>query len=77
MNWKIWLRQIHRWASIIFTAIVAGIFVAMGVGKTPAYWVYLMPLIPLAVLVVTGLYMFVLPYAARWRGGRHAGALGR
>ena len=28
---------------------------------------------PLALLLVTGLYLFVLPYAARWRGGRHTG----
>jgi hypothetical protein len=25
------------------------------------------PLLPLAVLMFSGLYMFVLPYAARWR----------
>jgi hypothetical protein len=25
---------------------------------------------------VAGLYMFVLPYAAKWRGGRRAGELG-
>jgi hypothetical protein len=29
--------------------------------------VYLLPLFPLALLMLTGLYMFVLPYTAKWR----------
>jgi hypothetical protein len=28
------------------------------------------PLLPLALLLVTGLYLFVLPHAAKWRSGR-------
>ena len=67
MNWNAWIRQIHRWVSIIFVAVVIGIFVAQGVGAKPAMWVYLSPLLPLAVLALTGLYMFALPYAAKWR----------
>jgi ABC-type polysaccharide/polyol phosphate export permease len=63
-----WIRQIHRWLSIILTAVVIAIFVAMGVGHTPAYWVYLLPLLPLALLALSGLYLFALPYAAKWRG---------
>jgi ABC-type polysaccharide/polyol phosphate export permease len=70
LNWNMWVRQIHRWLSIIFTAVVILIFVVLGAGKEPAYWVYLLPLLPLALLMLTGLYLFVLPYAARWRGGR-------
>jgi ABC-type polysaccharide/polyol phosphate export permease len=65
-----WVRQIHRWLSIIFTAVVIAIFVALGVGKEPAQWVYYLPLLPLALLMLTGLYMFVLPYVA---SGRRAG----
>ena len=68
-----WVRQIHRWLSIIFTAVVIAIFIALGAGKEPAHWVYLSPLLPLALLMLTGLYMFVLPYAARWRSGRRTG----
>jgi len=30
------------------------------------------PLLPLAVLLFTGLYLFALPYVARGRGGRKA-----
>ena len=70
MNWNAWIRQIHRWLSIIFTAITFGIFIALGVGEKPANWVYFLPLFPLALLVLTGLYLFVLPYATRWRSAR-------
>ena len=63
-----WIRQIHRWVSIIFVVFVAGIFVALGVGTQPEQWVYFLPLIPLALLALTGLYLFVLPYAVRSRG---------
>ena len=73
MTWNTGIRQFHRWTSIVFTAVVVAIFAALGLGKQPAQWVYYLPLLPLALLLVTGLYMFVLPYAARWRGGRRAG----
>ena len=69
MNWNIWIRQIHRWASIVFATIVAFIFIMLGVGQSPANWIYFLPLFPLAILLFTGLYMFALPYAVRWRGG--------
>ncbi|MFP4536817.1 MAG: hypothetical protein ACLFPA_00805, partial [Dichotomicrobium sp.] len=65
MNWNRWIRQLHRWMSIAFTAVVAGIFITLGVGEEPAEWVYFLPLFPLAFLMLTGLYLFVLPYAAR------------
>jgi len=28
---------------------------------------------PLALLLLTGLYLFVLPYATKWRSGRRTG----
>ena len=73
MNWYNWIRQIHRWLSIIFTAIVIGIFVSLGLGVEPAQWVYLMPLIPLALLMLSGLYLFALPHAPKWRSGGRIG----
>ena len=76
LNWSKWIRQVHRWLSMIFTAVVVVIFIMMGVGKEPAYWVYFLPLFPLALLMLTGLYMFALPYATKWRGRRRAGAQG-
>ena len=69
MNWSKWIRQIHRWVSIIFTATVIANFVAMSQGEPPP-WVTYSPLFPLALLLFTGLYMFVLPYAARRRSER-------
>ena len=64
-----WIRQIHRWLSIIFTVTVIVTFVALA-QKEPVVWVSYVPLFPLALLLLTGLYLFVLPYAARWRDGR-------
>jgi hypothetical protein len=31
------------------------------------------PLLPLALLLFTGLYLFALPYLTRWRGRRRTG----
>lgn len=66
MNWSMWIRQIHRWLSIAFTLTVVANFVAMALGGAPAWLVY-SPLPPLFLLLFTGLYMFALPYAAKWR----------
>ncbi|WP_137389638.1 hypothetical protein [Rhodoligotrophos defluvii] len=71
MDWNKWVRQVHRWLSIVFTVTVIANFVAMGVGEPPAWMVYA-PLPPLFVLMFTGLYMFVLPYASKWRSRRRA-----
>lgn len=68
MDWSKWIRQLHRWLSIIFTMTVIANFVAMALGEPPA-WVVYSPLLPLFLLLFSGLYMFVLPHAARWRGG--------
>jgi len=66
-----WIRQIHRWLSIAFTLTVIANFVMLAVrqGQPPAVVTYA-PLLPLALLLFTGLYMFVLPYVAKWRNGR-------
>jgi hypothetical protein len=65
------IRQIHRWLSIAFTLTVAANFLAMTHGQPPA-WITYSPLLPLALLLLSGLYLFVLPYAARRRGLRTA-----
>jgi cellulose synthase/poly-beta-1,6-N-acetylglucosamine synthase-like glycosyltransferase len=72
MNWNKWVRQSHRWLSIAFTVTVIANFVVMSVGhgEMPPSWVTYSPLLPLALLMLTGLYLFVLPYAATWRMGR-------
>jgi hypothetical protein len=66
LNWNKWVRQSHRWLSIAFTLAVIANFVAMGVGHPPA-WIVYSPLLPLFLMLLTGLYMFVLPYAAKLR----------
>jgi hypothetical protein len=62
------VRQTHRWVSIAFTVTVIANFVTLARGTPPA-WVTYAPLPPLALLLFTGLYLFVLPYAIRWRSG--------
>jgi hypothetical protein len=71
VNWNTWIRQTHRWVSIAFTVSVIVTFVALQRPK-PIVWVSYVPLLPLAVLAVTGLYLFAVPYFSRWRGGRRA-----
>ena len=68
MNWNKWVRQIHRWLSIIFTLTVVANLIAMGLGEPPS-WVVYSPLLPLFLLLLTGLYLFVLPYATKWHSG--------
>ncbi|MBX3446110.1 MAG: hypothetical protein KF895_13180 [Parvibaculum sp.] len=68
MSWNKGIRQAHRWLSIVFTAAVIANFVAMGLVGEPPMWVVYSPLPPLFLMLVTGLYMFVLPYVAKGRG---------
>ena len=63
------IRQTHRWLSIAFTLTVIANVVVMTRGQPPA-WVTYSPLVPLALLLVTGLYLFVLPYTTKWRQRR-------
>ena len=69
MNWNAFIRQAHRWLSIIFTLTVIANFVAIGLGKQSPIVTYA-PLLPLALLAFSGLYLFVLPYVGRRRGAR-------
>lgn len=59
-----WIRQAHRWISIAFTLTVIANFVAMGLspGELPPPWITYAPLPPLFLLLLSGLYLFVLPY---------------
>ena len=68
MRWNHWIRQIHRWLSIAFTVAVIVNIVALGQGGEPAVWVYFLALLPLALLWLSGMYLFVLPYVTKWRG---------
>ena len=71
MKWNDWIRQTHRWLSIAFTVTVIANFIALAQGAgMPPPWVTYSPLPPLALLLFTGLYLFALPYATRWRRRR-------
>jgi hypothetical protein len=69
MNWSNWIRQFHRWVSLVFTVAVVLNFAIMAMGQEeyPA-WLGILTLLPLALLQLTGMYLFVLPYTAGWRG---------
>ena len=71
MNWNKWVRQTHRWLSIAFTVtVIVNIVVLAQGGGMPPPWVTYSPLVPLAALQLTGLYLFALPYTTKWRSAR-------
>ena len=70
-NWNKWVRQTHRWLSIAFTVAVIVNIVAVATHRYAA-WIGLLALLPLVLLLFTGLYLFVLPYATKWRSTRSA-----
>ena len=69
MDMSKWIRKGHRWLSIAFTLGVIAYIAAMTVGQPP-YWLGLFALVPLILLLISGLYLFVLPHVLRWRGAR-------
>ncbi|RFZ87875.1 hypothetical protein D0Y60_08365 [Shinella sp. WSJ-2] len=68
MNWNLLIRQGHRWISILFTLAVLVNIAAMTQGQPPL-WVGFLALFPLILLLVSGLYLFALPYIGRARRG--------
>ena len=68
MNWNKWVRQTHRWLSMAFTVAVIVNIVAVVQGKYTNK-VGLLAVFPLALLLLTGLYLFALPYITRWGSG--------
>ncbi|MGD2070587.1 MAG: hypothetical protein PVI57_18080 [Gemmatimonadota bacterium] len=67
MSWSKLVRQVHRWVSVVFTAVVITVAILTWTQGEPAGWVYVAPGLGLVLLLLTGLYLFVEPYAARWR----------
>ncbi|MEV0895935.1 hypothetical protein [Actinoplanes sp. NPDC049802] len=59
-----WIRQIHRWLAATFTVTVIATTVALA-QEDPISWIVYVPLLPLALLFFSGLYLFVLPYLAK------------
>ncbi|HEY5800885.1 MAG TPA: hypothetical protein VIT92_11735 [Burkholderiaceae bacterium] len=56
-----WVRQSHRWISMAFTLSVLANFAWRTRAEPPA-WLTYAPLLPLALLLLSGLYLFALPY---------------
>lgn len=69
LSWSHWIRQGHRWISVAFVVAVIVDIVAQMQGQA-AVWIGLLALIPLVLLLLTGLYLFALPYTAARRAGR-------
>jgi len=68
LNWNHRIRQIHRWLSVAFMVTVIANFIVRAQGEPPS-WVSYSPLPPLFLLLLSGLYLFVLPYACMRRSG--------
>jgi cellulose synthase/poly-beta-1,6-N-acetylglucosamine synthase-like glycosyltransferase len=66
------IRQTHRWLSITLTIAVVINIAALSL-KVQSFLIGLLALIPLIFMILTGLYMFFLPYVAKRRGQRVAG----
>jgi cellulose synthase/poly-beta-1,6-N-acetylglucosamine synthase-like glycosyltransferase len=66
---RAFIRQSHRWLSIVFTLTVIANFAAMTRG-TPPPWITYSPLPPLFLLLFSGLYLFALPYVAKARSAK-------
>jgi hypothetical protein len=62
------IRLTHRWTSIVFTVTV--VLATIAVSLDAVLWLSYLPLLPLAVLLFSGLYLFVLPYRRRAAAGR-------
>ncbi|WP_157106888.1 hypothetical protein [Nocardia arthritidis] len=65
------VRRLHRGSGIVFVATVLATFVALA-QEQPVIWVSYLPLLPLALLLFSGLYMLVEPFSVRRRGARRA-----
>jgi cellulose synthase/poly-beta-1,6-N-acetylglucosamine synthase-like glycosyltransferase len=71
LNWNKWIRQTHRWLSVAFTVAVIVNIVAIA-EKRYTNSLGLLAVLPLALQFFTGVYLFVLPYAAKWSSGRRS-----
>ena len=63
-----WIRQIHRWLAVAFTLAVIATSIALAQAE-PVMWMSYVPLLPLALLFLTGAYMFLRPYVVKQQTG--------
>jgi hypothetical protein len=60
------IRTTHRWLGVTLIALTIVNAIAFAIGQAIP-WLYYLPLAPLFLLMITGLYMFVLPYIRKAR----------
>lgn len=60
------IRQIHRWLSFAFMVTVIITFFLLQ-QESPPEWANYLALPPLFALMLSGVYLFALPYASKWR----------
>lgn len=66
MKLSTWIRQSHRWLSIVFTlTVVANFAYRAAASGEPPPWLTYSPLPPLFLQLFTGLYLFALPYVVK------------
>lgn len=66
MNCSVWIRLSHRWLSIVFTlAVIANFAFRAAASGEPPSWLTYSPLPPLFLQLLSGLYLFALPYIAQ------------
>jgi hypothetical protein len=69
-----WIRKTHRALSLTFSVIAIANIVAL-VMKVQLVWLGLLALVPLIPLLLSGLYLFALPYLAKSPGAKAADAI--
>ncbi|WP_333585824.1 hypothetical protein [Phenylobacterium sp.] len=68
MTLNLFVRKLHRWLSLAFTlAVLANIAVMFSGAQI--MWVGFLALVPLIPLLITGVYLFALPYLGARRDG--------
>ena len=66
LNWNGLIRQTHRWLAMAFTlAVILNLVFLMQ--KEQVLWIGLLALFPLILLLLSGLYLFALPYMGKGR----------
>lgn len=58
-------RQSHRWLGLLFTLMSVALWLSLGLGLAVPQALYFLPLAPLALMMLSGLYLFFRPYLRR------------
>jgi hypothetical protein len=71
----IWIRKLHRWLVVPFLAAIIVLLagtITQGEGYEMPGWLTAAAIVSLLSLFLTGLYMFVQHYGAKWRRARRS-----